>query len=154
MTLTIKQGNVTHPQVVALLEFHLQCMHDTSPPESVHALDLSALQTPEMTFWSAWKQNDLAGCGALKALDGCCGEIKSMRTSSKFLKQGIAWQLLEHVVNEARLRGYERLYLETGSQDYFAPARSMYEKYGFEHCGPFAQYTEDPNSVFMTLSLR
>src|SRR5262249_17476257 len=121
-----------------------------SPPESVHALDLDALRRPEITFWTAWLGADLAGCAALKQLDRAHAEVKSMRTSRAHLRQGVASRLLRHVLAEAQRRGYRQLSLETGSQTHFAPARQLYASFGFEPCAPFADYVEDPNSVFMT----
>lgn len=141
------------PEIRALLEEHLRHMHELSPPESVHALDLSGLKEPEITFWTVWSGKALLGCGALKELDAAHGEIKSMRTSSAHRRQGVGRAMLSHIVEEARRRSYARLGLETGSQPAFAPARTMYAGFGFEPCGPFADYTDDPNSYFMTRAL-
>jgi putative acetyltransferase len=149
----IKRDTLTDPRVVALIGEHLQGMALLSPPESIHALDLEALRKPEVTFWSVWDEDALAGCGALKELDSRHGEVKSMRTSSTHLRQGVARQALQHIITEAKRRGYERLSLETGSQDAFEPARRLYVNFGFQFCEPFADYTHDPNSVFMTLQL-
>ncbi len=124
-----------------------------SPPESKHALDLEALRKPEITFWSAWEGNELVGCGALQQLDSRHGEIKSMRTSSTHLRKGVAKRVLQHIIEEAKGRGYRRLNLETGSMDAFEPARKLYESFGFQYCKPFSDYSEDPNSVFMTKEL-
>jgi putative acetyltransferase len=133
-----------------LLEEHLTEMHLNSPPESVHALDVVRLQRPDVTFWSARSNGTLVGCGALKELDARHGEIKSMRTVSRHRREGIARAMLEHIIAEARRRGYRRLSLETGSTDAFAAARRLYESFGFTYCPPFARYVEDPNSVFLT----
>ena len=141
------------PEIRALLQEHLDSMKLYSPPESVHALDIEALRKPEITIWSAWENGELLGCGALKELDAGHGEIKSMRTSARRRRQGIAKALLTHIVAEARRRGYGRLSLETGSQEAFAPARSLYAALGFVFCEPFADYTPDPYSVFMTREL-
>lgn len=124
-----------------------------SPPESIHALNLEGLKKPEITFWSAWEQDELLGCGALKELDRQHGEIKSMRTASAHLRKGVARQVLAHIIEEAKRRGYTRVSLETGSMEAFEPARRLYAGFGFQYCGPFADYTEDPNSVFMTKEL-
>ncbi len=140
--------------VVALLQAHLDDMHLHSPPESVHALDLDALRRPSITFWTVRDRDGaLMGCGALHQLDAAHGEVKSMRTASRHLRKGVAARLLRHVLEEARRRGYRRLSLETGSMDAFEPARELYRRFGFEQCGPFADYVEDPYSVFMTLGL-
>ena len=122
-------------------------------PESVHALDLSELRASDVTFWTAWDGEELLGCGALKALDAKHGEIKTMRTSRKHLRKGVAAAILEHITNVARERGYERLSLETGSGGPFDAALRFYEKHGFEYCEPFADYVPDPFSRFMTRSL-
>ncbi len=149
----IRIDNLTGPEIRALLEEHLRSMHALSPPESVHALDLSALRRPEITFWTAWSGGELLGCGALKELDPAHGEVKSMRTASTRRRQGVGRAMLQHILAEAGARGYARLSLETGSQAAFAPARNLYESFGFAYCGPFADYREDPNSVFMTRTL-
>ncbi|MFO0755806.1 MAG: GNAT family N-acetyltransferase [Byssovorax sp.] len=149
----IEQDDLTRPAIHALLEEHLRSMHALSPPESVHALDLDGLRRPEITFWSCWEGEELLGCGALKELDPRHGEIKSMRTARAHLRKGIARVLLDHIVHEALLRGYARLSLETGSMAAFLPAQRLYESFGFTLCPPFADYVEDPNSVFMTRTL-
>ncbi|MBU6258966.1 MAG: GNAT family N-acetyltransferase [Burkholderiales bacterium] len=136
-----------------LLEEHLRDMHRHSPPESVHALDLDGLRRPEISFWSAWEGGELLGCGALKELDARHGEIKSMRTAAAHLRRGVARRMLDHIVAEARRRGYARLSLETGSMAAFEPARRLYELFGFERTEPFANYRPDPNSLFMTKAL-
>ena len=128
-------------------------MKSVSPPESKHALDLEGLKRPEITFWTVWDQNTLAGCGALKELDTTHAEIKSMRTSSAYRGKGVASRLLEHILIVAKQRGYRRLSLETGSMSFFKPAQMLYTKYGFKFCKPFSKYKEDPNSVFMALEL-
>jgi len=141
------------PAIWKLLEEHLHSMTLHSPPESVHALDLEALRQPDVTVWTARENGELLGCGALKELDPSHGEIKSMRTSSPHLRRGVARALLRHIVDEAARRGYGRVSLETGSAAAFAPARNLYARFGFSVCGPFAQYVEDPHSVFMARAL-
>jgi putative acetyltransferase len=148
--LHIRLDDLSGPWTRDLLEEHLRSMHQHSPPESVHALDLAGLRRPDITFWTAWETGDLLGCGALKALDARHAEIKSMRTSSRHLRKGIARAMLGHIVAEARRRAYARLSLETGSAAAFEPARRLYESFGFRYCGPFADYVDDPHSVFMT----
>ena len=150
----IQPDDLTHPAIHALLNEHLQSMYALSPPESVHALDLEKLRKPEMTFWSAWDGGMLLGCGALKELDDSHGEVKSMRTPLAIRRRGAGRAILEHIIAVARLRGYQRLSLETGTVDAFKPAQKLYESVGFTTCGPFADYRVDPNSVFMTLRLR
>ena len=146
----IKIDNLIGSEIINLLQEHLNDMYLTSPPESVHALDLDGLRKPEITFWTIWDNDKLAGCGALKELDSTQAEIKSMRTSHGFRRKGVAAQMMQHILTEAKIRNYERLSLETGSMEYFAPARKLYESFGFEYCGPFVGYSEDPNSAFMT----
>jgi len=149
----IRIDDLTGPEIRMLLEEHLRNMYELSPPESVHALDLAALRKPEITFWTAWSEGELLGCGALKALDRTHGEIKSMRTAMTKRRMGVGRTMLEHIIAEARARAYARLSLETGSMAAFAPARQLYERFGFTYCGPFADYIEDPNSAFMTRAL-
>jgi putative acetyltransferase len=149
----IRRDDLQGPEIRALLEEHLADMRRISPPESVHALDLAGLRRPEVAFWTLWDGEALAGCGALKAIDAAHGEVKSMRTAATHRRRGVARALLDHIVAEARRRGYARLSLETGSQPAFAPARTLYAAAGFVPCGPFAGYRDDPHSVFMTLAL-
>ena len=149
----IEKDDLTRPEVAALLEEHLASMRSQSPPESVHALPLEALRRPEVTFWSAWEDGDLLGCGALKELDPHHGEIKSMRTAAGHRRKGVATALLRHIREEARRRGYSRLSLETGAQSGFEAARQLYTRHGFSGCAPFADYTDDPHSVFLTAEL-
>jgi len=149
----IRVDDLSGPEIRALLEEHLREMHALSPPESVHALDLDALRGPEITFWTVWSGGELLGCSALKELDAAHGEIKSMRTSSAHRNKGVARATLAHIISEARQRSYARLSLETGSMHAFEPARSLYASFGFTYCPPFADYVEDPNSVFMTRAL-
>ena len=152
-TLQIRIDDVTDPRVLDLLKEHLRSMYETSPPESVHALDVDELRAPDLTFWTAWDGDDLLGCGALKELDGRHGEIKSMRTAAMHLRKGVAAALLEHIISVARERGYTRVSLETGSGGPFDAALRFYENHGFDYCEPFADYKLDPFSRFMTRQL-
>jgi putative acetyltransferase len=146
----IRIDDLSGQQVAQLLSEHLQGMALHSPPESIHALDLDALRKPEITFWSAWEDGELMGCGAIKELDSRHGEIKSMRTASAHLRKGVAAALLRRMFDEAKRRSYRQLSLETGSTEAFAPAHRLYAAFGFKLCGPFADYVDDPFSVFMT----
>jgi putative acetyltransferase len=148
--LEIRVDTLETGEVIALLEEHLTEMHGISPPGSVHALDRAALRKPEITFWSAWFGRELAGCGALKELTREHGEIKSMRTSKQHRRKGVGSRILQHIVAEATRRGYRRLSLETDSMAEFEAARRLYASHGFEPCGPFEGYVDDPNSAFMT----
>ena len=145
----IKIDDLKGPEVIGLLEEHHQDMLLHSPPDSIHALDVTSLQANDVTFWSAWIDGKLAGCGALKHLTIFHAEIKSMRTSHKFRRKGVAETLLKFILNEAKLLQYTKISLETGSMEAFIPARKMYEKQGFKYCLPFADYTKDIHSVFM-----
>ena len=149
----IREDDLTDGRIIHFLREHLENMHQVSPPESVHALDADGLRAPEITFWSAWEGNLLLGCAALKEMDPRNGEIKSMRTVEAQRGRGVGSRFVEKIIEEAWRRGYERLHLETGSMAEFAPARALYERFGFEYCGPFGDYTDDPNSVFMTRTL-
>lgn len=150
----IERDDLSRPAIHELLEEHLQSMRAWSPPESVHALDLDKLRQPGITFWSAWDEAGLLlGCGALKELDAMHGELKSMRTPEALRGRGAGRAILAHIISVATARGYERLSLETGATAPFAPAQRLYESAGFTRCGPFADYGEDPHSVFMTLPL-
>lgn len=151
--MVIKQDDLTGEAIIALIGEHLQNMAADSPPESVHALNLDGLRRPDITFWSVWEEGALMGCGALKELDPRHGEIKSMRTTEAHRKKGVARTMLQHIIAEARRRGYHRLNLETGSIPQFEAARALYASAGFQVCEPFADYIEDPYSVFMTLDL-
>lgn len=142
--------NLQGPEIIALLQEHLAEMRSVSPPESVHALDLSGLRKRDITFWTLWLGSELAGCGALKELGPDHGEIKSMRTAHRHKRKGIAANMVRHILEEAARRDYRRLSLETGSQPHFAPARALYASFGFQRCGPFGDYIDDPNSIFMT----
>ncbi|PXA70058.1 GNAT family N-acetyltransferase [Cryobacterium arcticum] len=149
----IERDDPIREDVRLLLDEHLADMFATSPAESVHALDHSALAAPEITFWTAREDGVLLGCGALKLLADGQGEIKSMRTTPAARGRGIATLLLTHIVDEARGRRLEQLFLETGAEDFFAPARRLYTRHGFTDCPPFADYRLDPHSVFMRLTL-
>ena len=141
--------NLQGEAIKALLRLHLDAMHQHSPPESVHALDLEALRHPSITFWTAHAHGELLGCGALKRLNPDHGELKSMRTADAHLRKGVARALLRHIESAARAEGIRRLSLETGSTAPFAAAHRLYASEGFVNCGPFADYTLDPFSVFM-----
>ena len=150
----IREGHLDHPAVIELLEEHLASMEPTAPPESRHALDLDGLRGADITFWSLWDGAQLAGVGALKHLNEDHVEIKSMKTAPAFLRKGVASKLLTRIIQDAEERGYSRISLETGSMEFFAPARHLYRAFGFETCQPFSSYVEDPNSVFMSRLLK
>jgi putative acetyltransferase len=149
----IKIDDLSSGEVIKLLEEHLADMYAISPPESVHALDVKALKSPKITFFSAWESGELLGCLAIKELTPEHIELKSMRTSQSARKSGVATKLLSHALNTAIERGYRKASLETGTQDFFKPARNLYEKFGFTYCEPFADYKLDPHSHFLTREL-
>lgn len=151
--LRIVDGGLDDPRVVALLRLHVTRARAETAPGSAHALDLSGLRTPEVTFWSVWDGDELVGVGALKRLSAEHGEIKSMHTVEAARGRGVGSALVRHIMAEARTRGMRRLSLETGSWPYFLAARALYARHGFMECGPFGEYREDPNSVFMTVAL-
>lgn len=150
----IELDDLTRPQVHALLQEHLDNMHELSPPEQVFALDLTKLRAPEISFWTVWEGDVLLGCGALKELSPTEGEVKSMRTPKVLRGKGAGRAVLGRIIETARQRGYERLSLETGTHEAFTPAHRLYQAHGFTFCGPFGSYKEDPSSVFMRLQLK
>ncbi len=149
----IRRDDLSGQATRALIARHLAGMHSSSPPESVHAFSVEKLRQPEVQFWSAWKGDVIAGCGALKRMDATRGEIKSMRVADPFLGQGVGRLMLSHILAEARRLRLSTLWLETGATPDFVPAQMLYESAGFTRCGPFDGYVEDPFSVFMTLAL-
>jgi putative acetyltransferase len=149
----IKIDDLTGSEIQELLREHLADMAGISPPESCHALGLEQLRKPNITFWSAWRDNELLGCGALNELNPVHGEIKSMRTATTHRGEGVATAILNCILEEAKRRNYKSISLETGSMAAFVPAQNLYLKFGFKKCAPFAEYVEDPNSLFMTKEL-
>ncbi|MEM9669223.1 MAG: GNAT family N-acetyltransferase [Pseudomonadota bacterium] len=152
-TVQIRLANLDTEEFAALIEAHKSLMLEHSPPESSHALLIDGLKDPAITIWEMRDGGDLVGCGALKRLQSGEGEIKSMHTVAKRRGQGLGQTMLDHIVAEAQKLSLERLSLETGSMEGFLPARKLYEANGFSYCGPFGDYVEDPNSVFMTRRL-
>lgn len=151
--LQIRADNLESQVVLDLLSEHLASMENTAPPESRHALDIQGLRNSDINFWSAWDGDNLAGFGAFKHHNVDLAEIKSMRTAAAYLRKGVASTILRHLINEAKRKGYSTLSLETGSMDYFEPARRLYSSFGFYISKPFAAYVVDSNSVFMTMDL-
>ena len=151
--IAIKIDKLEGADIAELLQAHHQDMLKHSPEDSVHTLDIKGLKSPNITFWSAWLNNELAGCGALKKLTATHVELKSMRTSSKHLRQGVAAELLTYLLREAKTRGYTKISLETGTASAFIPAQKLYMNFGFVSCQPFAEYQEDPFSLFLTKHL-
>lgn len=150
----IEIDDVSRPEVIALLEEHLRNMHELSPPDQVFAFDASRLRSPDVSFWTAWRDGTLLGCAALKELSPTQGEVKSMRTPARMRHQGAGRALLNHILHVSRERDYQELFLETGRHPAFMPAQTLYRSVGFIECGPFGSYNENGNSVFMSLQLR
>jgi len=149
----IIEDDLSGEAIRALMQLHLDEMHQWSPPESVHAMPVERLRQSDVTFFSAWDGETLAGSGALKQIDPGHGEIKAMRSAPDYRGKGAGRAILAHLLAEARRRGYTRVSLETGAEPPFIPARGLYAAHGFSECPPFADYVPDPNSVFMTLEL-
>jgi len=151
--ITVRQDDLSSEEVQALVAEHLAGMHSQTPPGQVHALALESLRAPGVTFWTAWAEGALCGCGALKALDRLTGEVKSMRTREAFLRRGVGQAVLDEIVRASRERGYTRLLLETGTGPAFASAQALYRRNGFEGCGPFGDYAATAFNVFMAKAL-
>jgi putative acetyltransferase len=150
MNISIRIDDLSSSASQSIVKEHMAGMLANTPIESVHALPLEKLRQPNIKFWTAWIGSELCGCGALQTLDTQHGEVKTMRTRAKFLRNGVGQTVLTHIINHPTERGIKRLSLETGSSDAFSAARSMNLKNGFEICGPFGYYKLDPLSVFMT----
>jgi len=149
----IREDDLSGDQTLALLALHLAGMHADSPPGNVFALDLSGLQVPEVTVWSAWREYRIASVGALKMLGNDTAEVKSMRTHPDFLRRGAAAAILERIITAAKSRGVRRLSLETGSGPAFEPALALYRRRGFVSGGPFSEYEQSAFNQFLHLTL-
>lgn len=147
--LTIKQGGLDDARVIAMLKFHFDTNISVTPAGSAHVFDVSRLKAPDISFWSAWDGDTLMGTGALKRMDAENGEVKSMHTLVTSRRSGVGQAMVLHIIAAAQSMGLKRLWLETGSFDFFAPARALYAKHGFTECEPFVGYKPDPNSTFM-----
>ena len=153
MELQVRQDDLSTQEVQALIAEHLSGMHSNTPAGQVHALDIERLRVPEVTFWTAWLDDALCGCGALKELDSLSGEVKSMRTRAAFLRQGVGQAILDEIVRTARQRGYTHLFLETGTGPAFEAAHALYLRNGFDWSGAFGDYTATEFNVFMAKEL-
>ena len=153
MPVLVRIDDLTAPEVHALIAEHRAEMRGNSPADHAHALAIDGLRAPDITFFTAWQQDRLAGCGALRELDATCGEVKSMRTRAGFLRQGVGQAVLDTIVATARQRGYRQLCLETGTGPAFAAAHALYERNGFVRCGPFGSYRATDFNVFLCLCL-
>jgi putative acetyltransferase len=149
VTVYVRQDDLSTGEVQLLIAEHLSGMHSHSPPGHVHALAIESLRAPSVTFWSAWVDGTLCGCGALRELDRFSGEVKSMRTRPSFVRRGVGQAILDEIIRTGRQRGYSRLYLETGTGHAFAPAHALYRRNGFEWSDPFGEYSATDFNVFM-----
>jgi putative acetyltransferase len=146
----IVEGSLGDPRVIAMLKFHFDTNIAVTPAGSAHVFDVSRLKSPDISFWTAWDGDTLMGTGALKRMDDKNGEVKSMHTLVTSRRSGVGQAMLLHIIEAAREMGLKQLWLETGSFDFFAPARALYAKHGFAECEPFDGYQLDANSTFMT----
>ena len=144
------EGNFENKEVNDLLTKHFIELRAASPKGSAHVLDIPGLKVPSIKFWSFWSKDKLMGCGALKLLDKTHGEFKSIRVHNSFRKKGIGIKVISHLIEKAKKLGLERISIETGSGDFFIPARKLFKKCDFKPCKPFAHYKEDVNSMYLT----
>ena len=147
------EGNFDNPDVNELLKKHFVELRSVSPAGSTHVLDIDGLKDPSIRFWSLWENSKLIGCGALKFLEKNHGEFKSIRVADEFRKKGSGERVINHLIEEAKKLKISKLSIETGSGEFFKPARKLFKKCGFKDCKPFAHYKEDPNSCYMNLPL-
>ena len=153
MTLRFESGGLERPEVFRLLQDHLDDIRATSPPDEIHALDVAGLRHQDVSFWTVWERGHLVGCGALKDLGGGDAELKSMRTARRARGRGVGSAMLAHLLGIARSRRYRQVLLETGSEEFYAPARRLYLRHGFTPCPPFGTYGVDCRNVFMSMRL-
>ena len=144
------EGNFDHPEVNKLLTKHFKELKEASPEGSAHVLDIPGLMIPSIKFWSLWEESQLMGCGALKFLDKNHGEFKSIRIHDNFRGKGNGAKIIDYLINEAKKLNIKRLSIETGSSNFFAPARKLFDNCGFKACSTFAHYKEDKNSLYLT----
>ena len=148
------EGNFDNSKVDDLLKEHFVELRSVSPEGSTHVLDINGLKDPTIKFWSLWENDELIGCGALKFLDNEHGEFKSIRIANSFRRKGLGEKIIDHLISEAKKLNIKKLSIETGSGEFFSPARKLFQKFGFKPCQPFAHYKEDPNSCYFTLDLK
>ena len=151
--ITIAAESPVQAALSDLMARHAEAMHADTPPESIHMLDAADLAAPGIFFYVMREDGRAVGMGAVKRIGPAEGEIKSMHVLSELRGRGLARRMLDHLVSAAQAEGITRLSLETGSQQGFAPARRLYQTAGFVPCPPFADYRDDPMSVYMTRSL-
>jgi putative acetyltransferase len=147
------EGNFDNSEVLELLNKHFIELRSVSPEGSAHVLDIEGLKDQNIKFWSLWEDNLLMGCGALKFLNKEHGEFKSIRVEDRFRKKDNGIKILKHLIFEAKKLNIKRISVETGTGDFFTPARKLFNKCGFKLCKPFAHYKEDPNSCYMSMRI-
>ena len=147
------ESNFENSEVNKLLQHHFIELRSVSPVGSTHVLDIEGLKSESIKFWSLWENNDLVGCGALKTLSEDHGEFKSIRVVDKFRKKKYGEKIITHLIDKSKKIGIKKLSVETGAGEFFAPARKLFENFGFKKCKPFAHYKEDPNSCYYNLNL-
>ena len=147
------EGNSDNFEVNDLIKKHFIELRSVSPAGSTHVLDIDGLKDPSIKFWSLWENKKLIGCGALKFLEKDHGEFKSIRVADEFRKKGIGERIINHLIEEAKKLEISKLSIETGAGKFFAPARKLFNKFGFKKSEPFAHYKVDPNSCYFTLDL-
>ena len=147
------EGNFNNSEVNELLLYHFKELRSVSPEGSTHVLDIPGLKDPSIKFWSIWEDSKLVGCGAIKLFDQKHGEFKSIRVTNEFRKKGYGEKILKHLLIKAKSLNLRKLSIETGSGEFFKPARELFQKIGFKKCPPFAHYKEDPNSCYMNLDI-
>ena len=147
------EGNFNKPEVNKLLISHFIELSSVSPVDRGHVLDIPGLKNPSIKFWSLWENNQLIGCGALKFLDKEHGELKSIRVADNFRRKGNGFKVINHLISEAKKLNIKKISLETGTGNFFTPARKLFDKCGFKVCEPFAHYKKDPNACYMSLLL-
>ena len=147
------EGNFNKPEVNKLLISHFIELSSVSPVNKGHVLDIPGLKNPSIKFWSLWENDQLIGCGALKFLDKEHGELKSIRVADSFRRKGNGYKVINHLISEAKKLSIKKISLETGTGDFFTPARKLFDKCGFKVCEPFAHYKKDPDACYMSLLL-
>ena len=145
------EGNFDNSEVLELLNKHFIELRSVSPEGSTHVLDIEGLKDQNIKFWSLWEDNQLMGCGALKFLNKEHGEFKSIRVEDNFRKKDNGIKILKHLIFEAKKLNIKKISVETGTGDFFIPARKLFNKCGFKQCKPFAHYKEDANSCYMSM---
>lgn len=145
------QNNFDDYEVNKLLKKHFIELRSVSPEGSTHVLDINGLKNASIKFWSLWEENKLVGCGALKFLETYHGEFKSIRVADDFRKKGYGKKIIHHLISESKEIGIKKLSVETGSGNFFLPARKLFTSCGFKPCNPFAHYKLDPNSCYFNL---